>query len=342
MVTGRVLDANDGNGVPGATVTVGSGDAAVSATTAADGGYAVQSPSGVRTVTMAAPSYETAATTADVKPAEVTGADRSLRTGRVTASAPAVELVLPAGRRRTRTLELTNPGLATAYTVAEDAPWLTASPAEGNLPAGGKAPLTLTADTAGLAPGTVLSTGLRITSASGRSPVLTVPVKIVVPRYQSAVDAGSDYPGTDSAGDSWSPDRAYTPGSYGYQGNGGVHSTGRAIAGTDDQRLFRNAREGMYEYRFDNVPNGTYTVELGFAELTPTRPDKRVFDVLAEGAQILPSLDISLEAGTYTALTRTYTVKVTDGVLNIRFVTHHGAGKPLVNTLRVTDRPDAP
>ncbi|MCX5380700.1 S8 family serine peptidase [Streptomyces sp. NBC_00091] len=340
VVSGRVLDANDGNGVGGATVTVGSGDSAVSATTAADGGYVVQSPSGPRTVTLTAPSYEAATAAVDVKPADVTAVNRSLRTGRVTAARPSVELVLPAGQRRTRTLELANAGLATAYTAAEDAPWLTVTPADGNLPAGGKAPLTLAVDTAGLTPGTVLTTDLRITSASGRTPVLTVPVKIVVPRYQAALDAGSDYAGTDAAGDSWSPDRRYTPGSYGYQGNTTVQSTGRTIAATDDQRLFRNAREGMYEYRFDNLPSGTYTVELGFAELSNAKPDKRVFDVLAEGAQILPSLDISLEAGTYTALTRTYTVTVTDGVLNLRFVTHNGYGKPLLNTLRVTDRPD--
>ncbi|MFD9458643.1 S8 family serine peptidase [Streptomyces sp. NPDC059985] len=340
VVAGRVLDANDGNGIGGATVTVGSGDTAVSAVTAADGGYVVQSPSGNRPVSLTAPSYESAQAAVDVKPADVTTVTQSLRTGKVTAAKSAVEIVLPAGQKRTRTLDLTNPGLGTAFTVAEDAAWLTATPAEGNLPTGGRAALTLAVDTAGLAPGTVLTADLKITSASGRSPVLTVPVKIVIPRYQLALDAGSDYPATDAAGDAWSPDRKYTPGSYGYQGNATVQSTGRTIAGTDDQRLFRNAREGMYEYRFDNVPNGTYTVELGFAELSSAKPNKRVFDVLAEGAQVLPSLDISLEAGTYTALTKSYTVTVTDGVLNLRFVTHNGFGKPLLNTLRVTDRPD--
>ncbi|MFE3938069.1 malectin [Streptomyces goshikiensis] len=212
---------------------------------------------------------------------------------------------------------------------------------EGNLPTGGKAAVALAVDTTGLAAGAVLTADLKITSASGRAPVLTVPVKVVVPRYQVALDAGSDYTATDALGDSWSPDRKYKAGSYGYQGNSSVQSTGRTIAGTDDQRLFRNAREGMYEYRFDNVPNGTYTVELGFAELSNTKPNKRVFDVMAEGTQVLPSLDIALEAGSsYKALTRTYTVTVTDGVLNIRFVTHSGFGKPLLNTLRVTDRPD--
>ncbi|MGR4878487.1 S8 family serine peptidase [Streptomyces sp. LARHCF249] len=340
VVAGRVLDANDGNGVAGATVTVGTGDAAVSATTAADGGYVVQSPSGSRAVSLSAPQYEAGQATVDVKAADVTTVTRSLRTGRVTASKPAVEVVLPADQQRTRTLDLTNPGLGTAFTVAEDAAWLTATPGTGNLPTGGRTPLTLAVDTTGLTPGSVLTANLTITSASGRTPVLTVPVKVVVPRYQVALDAGSDSAGTDVLGDGWSPDRKYTAGSYGYQGSTSARTTSRTIAGTDDQRLFRNAREGMYEYRFDNVPNGTYTVELGFAELSSTRPNKRVFDVLAEGVQVLPSLDISLEAGTYTALTRTYTVKVTDGVLNVRFVTHTGFGKPLLNTLRVTDRPD--
>ncbi|UQX04326.1 S8 family serine peptidase [Streptomyces sp. RerS4] len=342
VVAGRVLDANDGAALAGATVTVGSGDTAVSTVTAADGGYVVQSPAGARTVSITAPSYETAQATVDVKAADVTAVDRSLRTGKVTAARPTVELVLPAGQRRTRTLDIANPGLDTAFTVAEDAAWLTVTPAEGALPTGGKAALTLTADTTGLTPGSVLTTGLRITSASGRSPVLTVPVKIVVPRYQAALDTGSDQAGTDTLGDAWSPDRKYTPGSYGYQGNSTVRSTGRDIAGTADQRLLRNAREGMYEYRFDNVPNGTYAVELGFAELSSTRPDKRVFDVLAEGVQVLPSLDIALEAGSYKALTKSYTVTVTDGTLNVRFVTHSGYGKPLINSLRVTDRPDLP
>lgn len=297
VVAGRVLDANDGNGVAGATVTVGTGATAVSATTAADGGYVVQSPSGSLPVSLAAPQYESATATVNIKAADVTAVTQSLRTGKVTASKPSVEIVLPADQKRTRTLDLTNPGLGTAFTVSEDAAWLTATPAGGDLPTGGKIPVTLSVDTAGLAPGTVLTADLKIASASGRTPVLTVPVKVVVPRYQVGVDAGSGYGSTDALGDAWSPDRKYTAGSYGYQGNGSVQSTGRTIAGTDEQRLFRNAREGMYEYRFDNVPNGTYTVELGFAELSSTKPNKRVFDVLAEGTQVLPSLDVSLESG---------------------------------------------
>lgn len=340
VVAGRVLDANDGNGIAGATVSVGTGDTVVSATTAADGGYVVQSASGRTSVSLLAPNYEGVTAALEVKAGDVTPLTQSLRTGRVSASAPAVEVVLPPGQQRTRTLDLANSGKDTAFSVSEDAAWLTATPASGELPTGAKAPVTLAVDTTGLAPGTVLTADLKITSVSGRTPVLSVPVKVVVPRYQVALDAGSGTASTDSLGDGWSPDRKYTAGSYGYQGNSTDRSTSRTIAGTDDQRLFRSAREGMYEYRFDNVPNGVYRVELGFAELSSTRPNKRVFDVLAEGTQVLPALDIALEAGTYTALTRTYTVTVTDGVLNVRFVAHTGYGKPQLNTLRVTDRPD--
>jgi hypothetical protein len=340
VVAGRVLDANDGKGVGGATVTLGTGDAAITATTAADGGYVIQSPSGEHPVTMTAPAYQPAQSTAQVTAGEVAAVTQSLKTGKVTASRPSLEVVAPPQQRRTRTFDLTNPGFGTRFTVTEDASWLTATPAGGELPTGSMAPVTVTVDTTGMQPGAVLTADLKIDSASGRSPVLTVPVKVIVPRYQIALDSGGNAGSVDAAGDSWSPDRKYTAGSYGYRGSSGTRSTSRTIAGTDEQRLYRSAREGMYEYRFDDVPNGVYTVELGFAELSSTRPNRRVFDVLAEGVEVLPALDIALEAGSYTALTRTCTVTVTDGVLNVRFVARGGFGKPLLNSLRVTERPD--
>ncbi|MFI2215071.1 S8 family serine peptidase [Streptomyces sp. NPDC020141] len=340
VVHGRVLDANDGKGVAGATVTVGSGATAVTTTTASDGGYAAQAPAGDHAVALTAPAYQRAETAVRVEPDAVSPYTGSLKTGRVTAARSSVDVVAPGEQRRTRTLELTNPGFGTPFTVAEEASWLTVSPTAGELATGQKQPLTLSVDTAGLAPGTVLTADVRIESQSGRAPVLTVPVKIVVPRYQTALDSGASSERVDVLGDTWSPDRKYGAGSHGYQGTSSVRSTGRAISGTDDQALFRTAREGMYEYRFDQVPNGVYTVELGFAEVSSARPNKRVFDVLAEGTEVLPSLDIALEAGSYAAVQRTYQVTVTDGTLNVRFVAHNGYGRPLLNTLRVTERPD--
>ncbi|TXS44665.1 malectin domain-containing carbohydrate-binding protein [Streptomyces sp. OR43] len=133
--------------------------------------------------------------------------------------------------------------------------------------------------------------------------------------------------------------RAYTEGSYGYLGRTGTVTTRQPIAGTDDRALYSSAAKGAYEYRFDGLPDGTYQVELGFAELSNTQPGKRVFDVLAEGVQELPDVDIALEAGgTYRALARTFTVHVVDGQLNLRFASP--SDQPLVNSIRVTHRPD--
>ena len=210
----------------------------------------------------------------------------------------------------------------------------------GTLRPGAKAKVTLTVSAADLAAGTHQVAELRVTSASGRNPVLSIPVRIVVPGYLSALDSGNQRSHVDALGDTWKPDQAYKAGSSGYLGTSTVVSTRKPIAGTTDPARFADARENAYEYRFDGLAEGVYTVELDFAELSNAKPNKRVFDVLVEGVEVLPSLDIALEAGNYTATNRTYTVRITDGQLNVRFITHKGFGKPIVNALRVTHRPD--
>ncbi|HZN73121.1 MAG TPA: S8 family serine peptidase [Micromonosporaceae bacterium] len=339
VVLGTVRDANDGEGVAGATVTVGTGDTAVTTTTGADGSYLAQAPTGATTVTLSAPAYQPFERAVTLEAGGVVAVSEALKTGKVAVVKGAYEIVVPAGQQRIRAFELVNSGFPTAYTVAEDAPWLSVSLTSGDLATGARATGTLSVDTTGYAGGEVLTTTVQVTSESGRAPVVTVPVTVVVPRYQAALDAGASGSGVvDTHGDTWQPDQEYTAGSFGYQGSSSTKSTNQAISGTDDPALFQNAREGLYEYRFDNVPNGVYAVELYFAELSSTKPTKRVFDVLIEGTEVLSSLDITLEAGIYTAVTRTYTVTVTDGVLNVRFVA--SSGKPLANAVRVTERPD--
>jgi hypothetical protein len=182
---------------------------------------------------------------------------------------------------------------------------------------------------------------LKITSQSGRNPDLLIPVKLVVPGFQQALDTGSNNSHVDSLGDTWGKDFKFVAGEgCGYMGSTNVLSTNHAIVGTDDPGRYANARQNMFEYRCDGLVNGTYTVELNFAELINNKPNKRLFDVIIEGNLVLPSLDINLEAGNFAALNKTFTVTVTDGVLNIRFITHTGFGKPIVNALRVTHRPD--
>lgn len=348
VLRGTVTDANDTKAVAGAKVTVKAGDAVVgTGTTAADGTYLLQVASGTLTVTTEATAYETKTSTVTLAPATVASADASLRTARVTAAPGTLEIIAPVDENRTRTVELANTGaFDTPYTVAEatggtpgDVPWLGVV-GGGTLKAGAKAKLTVTVSTADLAAGTHHQAELRISSQSGRNPVVTVPVRIIVPGYQSALDSGSRRSHLDVLGDTWKPDQAYRAGSSGYLGTSTVVTTNRAITGTNDPARFADARENAYEWRYDGLADGVYTVELDFAELKNARPNTRVFDVLVEGVEVLPSLDIALEAGNFTATNRTYTVRVTDGQLNVRFVTHSGFGKPIVNALRVTHRPD--
>ncbi|MFF0447774.1 S8 family serine peptidase [Streptomyces sp. NPDC004609] len=348
VLSGTVTDANDGGPVAGARATVGGGAGALGAdVTGADGGYAVQVPSAgpaAYDIDLSAPAYTGATARRTTGPGGTAVADAVLATGRVAADTRALTVVVPAGQHRTRTLTLSNTGSASPYTVAEkDAgSWITASPAAGELAPGQRRAVTLDIDTTGVRPGSVLSGTLRITSRSGRAPVTDLPVTVVVPAYQKAVDAGAARPLTDPSGDTWTPDVPYTPGGHGHLGRSTAQSTSRPVAGVPPMAapaLYSTARQGMYGYRFDGLPAGTYRVELGFAELASKRPGARVFGVTAQGREAVPDLDLTLEAGTRTAHDRAFTVQVTgDGRLDLRFPAKYG--KPLVNSIRVTERPD--
>jgi hypothetical protein len=349
VVRGTVTDATDGRALGGATVTVRAGGQVIATTVSDPGGaYLAQVGAGAVTVEVASPRYETATTAVTVAVGAVATANIALRTARVAASPGSLEIVAAAGGSRTRTVDLTNTGaLPATYSLAEatadgpaDVPWLAVLGGGGTLSPGQHASVLLTVSTAGLAPGTHQTAYLQITSNSGRLPVLDVPIHLVVPGFQAALDAGSAHGHVDLLGDAWQPDAAQKPGGCGYLGASSVISTRKRITGTTDETRLADARQGMYEYRCDGVPAGVYTVELDFAELKAAKPNTRVFDVLLEGALVLPSLDIALEAGSFTAVSRRYEVRVTDGQLNLRFVTHTGFGKPLVNGVRFTQRPD--
>ncbi|MFC4586982.1 S8 family serine peptidase [Sphaerisporangium corydalis] len=338
LLTGTVTDANDGRPVPGATVKVGD---VATFTTGADGTFIGQILVGDYQVEVSKENYGTFTQEVTVTPGALTRVDTALTTGQVAASAAELTLVMPAGATRTGTVELSNLGVATAYTVVTDPAggWLSVTPASGSLAPGKSVTLKVTASSTGVTPGTVRTGKLLVRSASGRNPQIEIAVTVVVPKHQVAVDVGATKDLLDAAGDRWSADRKYTTGGYGYVGSNTSTSTAsKTIKGTTEQELFKRAREKMLEYRFDGVPNGTYTVELGFADTHATREGRRVFDVIVEGQLAIPALDLALEVGTYTATTRQYTVRVTDGQLNVRFAER--AGDTIVNAIRISERPD--
>ncbi len=157
--------------------------------------------------------------------------------------------------------------------------------------------------------------------------------------YQQRVNAGgSQY--VDIAGNTWAADQQYTAGSFGYTNSSAhVAKTKKAIAGTDDDPLYQSQRVDPVEYRFDGLPNGSYLVELRFAEVKNTNPGTRLFDVILEGTLVLPAHDVAGEVGSFAADHHTFIVAVTDGQLNIRLVGPRGYAPPIINAISVTHQP---
>ncbi|WBL41251.1 PKD domain-containing protein [Algoriphagus halophytocola] len=85
----------------------------------------------------------------------------------------------------------------------------------------------------------------------------------------------------------------------------------------------RSSSQRAYNYAIP-VPNGTYTVNLHFAEIYfgangggPAGTGNRVFDVTLEGNLVLDNFDINAEVGPQTVLIKEYEITVTDGMVNI-------------------------
>ena len=169
-----------------------------------------------------------------------------------------------------------------------------------------------------------------------------MPVTLVVPAYEQGFNSGGDdY--TDGAGDTWSADRAYTA----QNGSGYVQSppkttdTRSPIDGTTDDPLYQAARVDTMTYRFTGLPVGAYQVELKFAEIENKRPGKRQFDVIVNGQPFLVAFDISALVGKNHALDRSLFVNVpANGEVNVQLATRRSTGVPILNAIRVTNRPD--
>ncbi len=157
--------------------------------------------------------------------------------------------------------------------------------------------------------------------------------------YEQRVHVGSTATFTDGAGKVWAADRAYgTTGPWGYT-TGTAKSTTTAVAGTTDDALYQKYREIVGEYRFQ-VPNGQYLVTLRFAEFTVTKATDRPMKITIEGVVVENNLSVYGVVGLATALDRTYTANVSDGLLTIAFAKGAGASKsPAINAILVKTAP---
>ena len=110
---------------------------------------------------------------------------------------------------------------------------------------------------------------------------------------------------------------------------GRTYGSKAGIAGTTDDALYQTERYGNFKYGLD-VENGTYAVTLKMAEIHWDAAGKRVFDVKAENKVVLDNFDIfSAAGGKNIAHDKTFTVEVTDGHLDLDFVS-------LVNNAKVS------
>jgi hypothetical protein len=120
---------------------------------------------------------------------------------------------------------------------------------------------------------------------------------------------------TDSSGHAWTADTAFV--------NGATYAGSAPISNTPDPALYQTERysEGVpLEYKFA-VPNGSYNVTLKFAEIYFTSPGQRVFNIVINGATVLPNLDIYAAAGgSNIANDQTFVASVSSNVLDIQLV----------------------
>ena len=238
-------------------------------------------------------------------------------------------------------LWLTGQNSGNAYLVESglpvfgNVPWLSESPTEGTVQPDGAATVDVTADATGLEPGLYRAIVVVGTNDPDNG-FIQVPVTLVVPSYQQGVNAGGPVY-ADGGGTAFAADRPFSAGGFGSVGASSTRSTRSDIDGTTDDPLYQDLRTGMTGYSFA-VAEGTYRVDLAFAEIVARKTGARVFNVTIEGQTVLANLDVLAAVGRNAALDRSFVVEVADGTLDIGFTAQRGDA-PIVNAILVTEVP---
>jgi beta-galactosidase len=147
-----------------------------------------------------------------------------------------------------------------------------------------------------------------------------------------AVNVGSPAQFIDAAGHVWEKDQPYSPGGWGYEG-GTPDSTSQNTLESQDDPLYQTMRQGLAVYRFD-VPDGSYEIELRFAEHSRQKPGERVFSVSLNEEVAIAQLDLVKESGAGCALVRTFRVNAARGRgVAVQFKSI--VGEPVLSAVRI-------
>jgi hypothetical protein len=161
------------------------------------------------------------------------------------------------------------------------------------------------------------------------------------------VAAGATAPVTDHAGNVWVADTGFT------DGQTFTRDPPVSIAKTDDGQLYQSGRYGdtggtppagqqayqpaAFHYTF-NVPKGSYTVTLRFAESYWKAPGSRKFNVSINGTKELTEFDPVLAAGGMNvAIDELFVVDAVAGQITIQFDLG-SADRPLINAIEIVPR----
>ncbi len=124
-------------------------------------------------------------------------------------------------------------------------------------------------------------------------------------------------------------------------GVAGAIDSSIGIAATSFDEMYRSSRtdtQGGAEMLWSfPLTNGSYSLSLHFAEHSFTAAGQRFFDVEIEDVPVLDDFDIFAAAGNaqYRAVVRSFTVTVTDGVLEVLFLHRPGGANPTVMGIEV-------
>ena len=114
----------------------------------------------------------------------------------------------------------------------------------------------------------------------------------------------------DKAGNLWAADRFFDDGKTAYKNV--------EIKGTPDNFLYQTERNAKTLDYAIPVTNGSYDLNLLFAEIQWSGNQQRRFDISVEGQLVTQSLDIHAKVGKFRAFDQTFeSILVTDGELNI-------------------------
>lgn len=122
---------------------------------------------------------------------------------------------------------------------------------------------------------------------------------------------------TDAHARRWAPDcRA--------QG-GRLDRSSARVDQTATPELYRNARIGIRSLRIPVRTRANYLVVLYFAETRGERSGSRVFDVVAERRLVGTAVDVAANVGQGVPFHLPFTVRASDGFIDLRFVARRGA-----------------